>query len=53
MKIVLAASSSGGHVFPCLILGNYLINKGHEVTFIGFKDNYEEKVFPKEAVENG
>ena len=48
MKIVLAASSSGGHVFPCLILGNYLINKGHEVTFIGFKDNYEEKVFPKD-----
>lgn len=48
MKFLLAASSSGGHVFPCLALGKYLKEKGHTVTFIGFNNQFEENIYPRE-----
>lgn len=48
MKITLCASSSGGHIYPALALGNYLLMKGYDVNYIGFKNQMEEEFFPKE-----
>ena len=44
MKIILAASGSGGHVFPCLTLGNYLKIKGHNILYLKIEGSYENQI---------
>ena len=44
MKILIACSSSLGHINPALIFGNYLKNKGHHVTYLGIKGEMEENI---------
>ena len=44
-KILLVSSSSGGHIFPCITLGKFLLNKGYDVTFMGIRANMEEELF--------
>lgn len=44
MKILIACSSSGGHINPAISLGKYLTSKNYEVTYLGFKGQLEEKL---------
>ena len=44
MRILIASSSSGGHINPSISFGNYLESKGHQVTYLGFKNQVEEKL---------
>ena len=44
MKIILAASGSGGHVFPCLTLGNYLTIKGHNILYLKIEGSFENQI---------
>ena len=44
MKIILAASGSGGHVFPCLTLGNYLKIKGHNILYLKIEGSFENQI---------
>ena len=44
-KILLVSSSSGGHIFPCITLGKFLVNKGYDVTFRGIRAKMEEELF--------
>lgn len=46
MKILLAASSSFGHINPCKSFYNFLKEKGHIVKVLGFKNQIEESAFP-------
>ena len=31
MKVILVAGGSGGHIYPCLELAKFLLNKGEKV----------------------
>ncbi|MDY2574466.1 MAG: UDP-N-acetylglucosamine--N-acetylmuramyl-(pentapeptide) pyrophosphoryl-undecaprenol N-acetylglucosamine transferase [Bacilli bacterium] len=42
-KILLVSSSSGGHIFPCLVFGEYLKKKNYQVQYLGIKNQMEEK----------
>ena len=42
----MVAGGSGGHIYPDVSLAKELINKGHEVTFIGANDRMEKDVIP-------
>lgn len=44
MKVLLLSSSSGGHIYPCLEVGNYLEEQGIEVNYLGFKNQMEEEI---------
>ena len=44
MKILLAASGSGGHVFPCLTLGEFLKTKGHDIVYLQIDGCFETKI---------
>lgn len=46
MKIVMVAGGSGGHIYPAVALANAMIEKGHEVSFIGASDRMEKDVIP-------
>ena len=48
MKVLIACSSSMGHINPALTFGSYLKSKGVEVTYIGFKKQIEEKLLINE-----
>ena len=50
MKVLLLSSSSGGHIYPSLEVGNYLEMKGIEVNYLGFKNQMEEKIISKEKL---
>ena len=50
MKILIASSSSGGHINPSISFGEYLISKGHEVTYLGFKNQVEEKLIKSDKL---
>lgn len=43
-KILLVSSSSGGHVYPCYVLGENLKKRGYSVTYFGIKGQYEASV---------
>lgn len=45
-KYLLVSSSSGGHVFPCINLGNFLLKENQKVEFLGIKGQFEEKYYP-------
>lgn len=42
----MVAGGTGGHIYPALTLGEALINRGHDVTFIGSNDRMEKDVIP-------
>ena len=42
MKVLIACSSSGGHINPAISFGKFLKMKGIEVTYLGFKNQLEE-----------
>lgn len=46
-KILLVSSSSGGHVYPCYVLGEELKKRGYEITYIGIENQIEEKIIPE------
>lgn len=45
-KILLVSSSSGGHIYPCLTLGEKLKRMGYSITYLGIKGEMEEKIIP-------
>ena len=51
-KILLVSSSSGGHVYPCYILGEELKKKNYQVTYLGIKGQYEETILPNALLVN-
>ena len=38
MKILIVCSSSGGHIYPGLSFGKYLVKCGEEVSYLGIKN---------------
>lgn len=48
-KILLGASSSGGHIYPLLGLKK-ILKKDYECTFLGIKGEMEEKIYPKNSL---
>ena len=42
----MASGGSGGHIYPSLALAK-ILNKNHEVSFIGYKKHMEDKVIDK------
>ncbi len=44
MKILIVCSSSGGHIYPGLSFGKYLVKCGEEVSYLGIKNQIEEKI---------
>lgn len=42
----MVAGGSGGHIYPAVSLAKALINKGHDVTFVGANDRMEKDVIP-------
>ena len=50
MKILIASSSSGGHINPSISFGSYLESKGHKVTYLGFKNQIEEKLISNDKL---
>lgn len=55
MKILLSGSGSGGHIYPCIALYNYL-KKNHEITLVIFKEIdkkiYDLNKIPYKFIEN-
>lgn len=47
-KILLSGSSTGGHVYPIISLGNYL-SRYYQVSYLGRKNAFEENIFPSDA----
>ena len=48
MKILIVASSSGGHVYPGLKLGAYLEKNNNDVNYLGIQNQIEEKIYDKD-----
>ncbi len=47
-RLLLSGSSTGGHIYPIYALGEYL-KKDYEITYLGIKNQLEEKIFPKNS----
>lgn len=45
MKLLLLASGSGGHIYPCLAFCKYLLKQNVDVVYMGVKDSMEESIF--------
>ena len=43
MRIVVMAGGTGGHVFPALAVADELRARGHDVTWIGAPDSFEQR----------
>jgi UDP-N-acetylglucosamine--N-acetylmuramyl-(pentapeptide) pyrophosphoryl-undecaprenol N-acetylglucosamine transferase len=43
-KILLVSSSSGGHIYPCIYLGEKLREKNYQITYLGIKGQMEENI---------
>lgn len=48
MNILIVCSSSGGHIYPGLALSRFLKRAGERVTFLGIKNQLEEKILKDE-----
>lgn len=46
MKIVIVAGGTGGHIYPAVALAEKLIERKHEITFIGSNNRMEKDVIP-------
>ena len=51
MKILIAAGSSGGHIFPAIATAFRLreLNKGNEILFLGSEKNIDREIFKNEG----
>ena len=47
MKIIIVTGGSGGHIYPATTLAGALIDRGHEVKFIGTSYRMEKEVIPQ------
>ena len=45
MKFILVSGGSGGHIYPCLSLANYLKERGESVLLVGVKGGMEEDIY--------
>ena len=48
MKVLLVASSSGGHIYPALKLGTYLKKMDVQIKYLGIENEIEENIYPVE-----
>ena len=47
MHVIIAGGGTGGHLFPGIAIGEELIARGHEVTFVGTERGaYQGGTFP-------
>lgn len=52
MKFILVSGGSGGHIYPCLSLANYLKERGEEVLLVGVKGGMEEDIYLKSDLDS-
>lgn len=50
MKIMIAAGGTGGHVYPALAVAKVLMQRGHEVVWMGTPDSFEARVVPQHGI---
>ncbi len=51
MKIIIVLGATGGHIYPGIVLGKKLKNKGHKIQYIGKKNLLTLKVKDKENLD--
>ena len=47
MNILICSGGTGGHIIPALAVANELINKGHNIHWLGTKKDLEAYIIPK------
>ena len=52
MKFILVSGGSGGHIYPCLSLANYLKERGESVLLVGVKGGMEEDIYLKSGLDS-
>lgn len=50
-RIIIMAGGTGGHVFPALAVGEYLLAKNWDVSWIGTHQGMENKIVPDSGIE--
>ena len=50
-RIVIMAGGTGGHVFPALAVGQWLIGQGWQVSWLGTQKGMESKIIPEHDIE--
>ena len=50
-RIVIMAGGTGGHVFPALAVGQWLIERGWQVSWLGTQKGLESRVVPENGIE--
>lgn len=48
-RVLIMAGGTGGHVFPGLVVANYLRDQGIEVHWLGTKEGVEAKLVPEQS----
>lgn len=51
MRIIIAAGGTGGHIYPALTLAKELLNKGHQISFLGSTSRMEKDIIPANGFE--
>lgn len=49
MRVLIAGGGTGGHLFPGIAVAEELVERGHEVRFVGTSRGIEARVCPKEG----
>ncbi|OUR85262.1 undecaprenyldiphospho-muramoylpentapeptide beta-N-acetylglucosaminyltransferase [Cycloclasticus sp. 44_32_T64] len=50
IRVMIMAGGTGGHVFPALAVANYLLEAGHQVSWLGTKKGIEARVVPEAGI---
>jgi UDP-N-acetylglucosamine--N-acetylmuramyl-(pentapeptide) pyrophosphoryl-undecaprenol N-acetylglucosamine transferase len=50
IKVMIMAGGTGGHVYPALAIAQALLQKGHEVVWMGAPDSFESRAVPKQGI---
>lgn len=50
MKLMIMAGGTGGHVYPALAVADYLLERGHQVVWMGAPDSFEARVIPARGI---
>jgi len=50
VRIMIMAGGTGGHVFPALAVAKWLIQEGHEVSWLGTKKGIEARLVPETGI---
>ena len=50
IRVMIMAGGTGGHVFPALAVANYLIEAGHQVSWLGTQKGIEARVVPEAGI---